>query len=323
MFLSLEVDTEFWLHRWHYFQHLKLFKFSCSTMASDYLKNHKRFWKNDEPTKIPKNKQIPIQHSDCIKTFLKCIQDEGLRKAYNRYGYKPVESKHPRSIINDIEDEKISDVIIVGAGMAGLSAAYELKKAGLSVKILEQTDRYGGRIFTYGEESGLASGLYAEAGAMRLPGGVDDQYEKQHYLTDGYIKNFNLPIKCFPNYDENVITSIYGLREKSKVWAEKHFDKFWPNWMDGINELLRKDILNIGKYYDETTSVVSDQIYTWLSKANSVDDQVNAWDRWIKIWSRFTVENFLESTINVIKAKVSIQEQEDLDLIKLESLLPF
>ncbi|XP_046860973.1 L-amino acid oxidase-like [Xenia sp. Carnegie-2017] len=100
--------------------------------------------------------------------------------------------------------------------MAGLSAAYELKKAGLSVKILEQTDRYGGRIFTYGEESGLASGLYAEAGAMRLPGGVDDQYEKQHYLTDGYIKNFNLPIKCFPNYDENVITSIYGLRENLK-----------------------------------------------------------------------------------------------------------
>ncbi|XP_046855756.1 uncharacterized protein LOC124448823 [Xenia sp. Carnegie-2017] len=93
--------------------------------------------------------------------------------------------------------------------------------------------------------------------------------------------------------------------------------------MDGINESFRKDILNIGKYYDETTSVVSDQLYTWLSKANSVDDQVNAWDRWIKIWCRFTVENFLESTIDVIKAKVSIQEQEDLDLIKLESLLPW
>ena len=35
------------------------------------------------------------------------------------------------------------------------------------------------------------------------------------------------------------------------------------------------------------------------------------------------MENFLESTIDVIKAKVSIQEQEDLDLIKLESLLPW
>ena len=55
------------------------------------------------------------------------------------------------------------DVIIVGAGMAGLSAAYELKKAGLSVKILEQTDRFGGRVYTYsGSKYNLAPGIYAE-----------------------------------------------------------------------------------------------------------------------------------------------------------------
>ena len=60
---------------------------------------------------------------------------------------------------------------------------------------------------------------------MRLPGGVDDQYEKQHYLMDGYIKNFNLPIKCFPNYDENVITSIYGLREKSEGEVHKNSEQ--------------------------------------------------------------------------------------------------
>ena len=40
------------------------------------------------------------------------------------------------------------DVIILGAGAAGLSAAVELAQAGLKVTILEARDRIGGRIFT-------------------------------------------------------------------------------------------------------------------------------------------------------------------------------
>ncbi|HEV2730014.1 MAG TPA: FAD-dependent oxidoreductase, partial [Terriglobales bacterium] len=40
------------------------------------------------------------------------------------------------------------DVIILGAGAAGLSAALELSRAGLTVAIIEARDRIGGRIFT-------------------------------------------------------------------------------------------------------------------------------------------------------------------------------
>ena len=43
---------------------------------------------------------------------------------------------------------KTSDVIVIGAGAAGLAAAAELGRAGLSVSILEARDRIGGRMFT-------------------------------------------------------------------------------------------------------------------------------------------------------------------------------
>ena len=57
----------------------------------------------------------------------------------------------------------LSDVLILGAGVAGLAAAAEIASAGKRVALLEARDRIGGRIFTlHPEEAGFPVELGAE-----------------------------------------------------------------------------------------------------------------------------------------------------------------
>lgn len=76
-------------------------------------------------------------------------------------------------------------IIIIGAGMAGLSAGYELTQLGHEVTILEARSRPGGRVHTLREP--FDSGLYAEAGAARIP--------PNHDLTLKYVKLFDVPLE--------------------------------------------------------------------------------------------------------------------------------
>lgn len=55
-----------------------------------------------------------------------------------------------------------TSVIVAGAGLAGLTAAFELRKAGATITVLEARDRLGGRVWTVRE--GFAEGQHAEAG---------------------------------------------------------------------------------------------------------------------------------------------------------------
>ena len=60
-------------------------------------------------------------------------------------------------------------VTVLGAGLAGLVAAYELERLGHSVQVLESRLSVGGRVRTHGFTGRGARGPLVELGAMRIP----------------------------------------------------------------------------------------------------------------------------------------------------------
>ncbi|SPF39097.1 Amine oxidase [Candidatus Sulfopaludibacter sp. SbA4] len=80
------------------------------------------------------------------------------------------------------------NILIAGAGLAGLSTAYELTKKGYSVQVLEAQGRPGGRVQTM--TAPFADGLYADAGAMSF---LDIQTTVLQYVHE-----FDLPVDIQP-----------------------------------------------------------------------------------------------------------------------------
>jgi monoamine oxidase len=129
-------------------------------------------------------------------------------------------------------------VVVLGAGIAGLVSAYELRKAGYAVTVLEARDRVGGRVWTVrggdrishkGRPEQLATfdkGLYFNAGAARIP--------SAHRLILDYARRLNVPMEIMVNVNRSAGWDFGG-----KVIPERRY----VNDMVGrISELLAKAI---------------------------------------------------------------------------------
>lgn len=99
------------------------------------------------------------------------------------------------------------EVLILGAGLAGMTAAYELGKLGYHCTILEARERAGGRCWSIRKgsvntETGLGAhtaqfdeGQYFNAGPSRIP--------HHHALTLHYCKELGVPIQIYNNVNES------------------------------------------------------------------------------------------------------------------------
>ena len=106
-------------------------------------------------------------------------------------------------------------IIVVGAGLAGLCAAYELNASGHEVTVFEAQTRPGGRVQTLRDP--FDDGLFAEAGASRIP--------TSHDLTLGYARGFGLTLIPFEPAGVPSVRYAYG--QRSRIQPDAAFE--WPS----------------------------------------------------------------------------------------------
>jgi monoamine oxidase len=102
---------------------------------------------------------------------------------------------------------KGASVLILGAGIAGMTAAYELRNAGYTVQVLEYNGRAGGRNWTWRggdrytelggatQECRFDKDLYINPGPWRIP------YHHRGMLT--YCKRLGVPLEAFVQVNYN------------------------------------------------------------------------------------------------------------------------
>src|SRR3954453_12657474 len=87
--------------------------------------------------------------------------------------------------VDAVDDGRLHgvSVLVAGAGLVGLAAAYDLMAMGASVSLVDARDRVGGRVWTIRE--GFAEGQHAEAGGDLID---DDQHEICRMTAGGGLK---------------------------------------------------------------------------------------------------------------------------------------
>ena len=139
-------------------------------------------------------------------------------------------------------DPKGASVVILGAGLAGMTAAFELRRAGYKVQILEYNSRPGGRNWTlrggdvYTELGGAAqactfdAGLYFNPGPWRIP--------YHHHAVLDYCRRFGIALEPFIQLNHNAYlhsANAFGGKPQRIREVKADFD-------GSVSELLAKAV---------------------------------------------------------------------------------
>jgi monoamine oxidase len=131
-------------------------------------------------------------------------------------------------------------VLILGAGIAGLVSAYELRKAGYQVQVIEARERVGGRNWTIRDGSRIEytdgttqtadfePGHYFNAGPARLP--------SHHQTILGYCREFGVELEA----EVNTSRSAYFLPDAAKGGQPIQLRRAVNDARGHISELLAK-----------------------------------------------------------------------------------
>lgn len=138
--------------------------------------------------------------------------------------------------------KKGTSVIILGAGIAGMLAAYELEKAGYLVSILEYRNKEGGRCWTlrggdtYTELGGASQRCEFDSGGYLNPGPWRIPYH--HYGVMDYCRELGVELEPFTMLNFNA----YCHDPKAFGGAPQRIRHVMHDYQGGVAELLAKAI---------------------------------------------------------------------------------
>jgi monoamine oxidase len=147
----------------------------------------------------------PMRRRDLLSLIGAAAGSSALLLAMTRLGYAQ-ESDYSGPIALS-GDPKGASVLILGAGIAGMVAALELRKAGYRVQVLEYNGRVGGRTWTIRggdrftelggatQDCGFDQGLYLNPGPWRIP------YHHRAFLD--YCKRLGVAMEPFIQVNAN------------------------------------------------------------------------------------------------------------------------
>ena len=163
-------------------------------------------------------------------------------------------------------------VVILGAGLAGMTVAYELGKVGYDCRVLEARARPGGRVFTVrrgtvseedgpGQTAAFDEGLYFNAGPMRI--------SHHHHTTLAYCRELQVPTEVFvPDCESAYLAQTRGPLAGRRIRlreARADFDGY-------IAELLSKS-LSQAQLDQPLTAEDRDRVLAYLRRLGALDQQ--------------------------------------------------
>ena len=154
-------------------------------------------------------------------------------------------------------------IVILGAGIAGLTAGYELRKAGYDVTILEARDRVGGRNWTIRRGTRVKlnhvteqlcafdDDLYFNAGPARIP--------SHHQALLGYCREFGVELQVEVNSNRSALLLNEGVNKGRPLQQRQVIN----DTRGHVSELLAKAIKR-GALDREMTAADKERVVEFL-----------------------------------------------------------
>eukprot|EP00831_Metopus_contortus_P063750 TRINITY_DN563_c0_g1_i5.p2 TRINITY_DN563_c0_g1~~TRINITY_DN563_c0_g1_i5.p2 ORF type:complete len:308 (+),score=34.51 TRINITY_DN563_c0_g1_i5:2549-3472(+) len=170
-------------------------------------------------------------------------------------------------------EAKNAKVGVIGAGEAGLAAAFELRKIGCNITLFEASQRIGGRVYTHYFDRNRK--YFGELGPMSIP--------VSHQTTWHYIDLFKLDTSPFVDYNSNALFYVKNERavndaagtsvknniyskfdlnqiEKKKSWLELK-ENICKKYFSSLEAELRKELIQVKSGYSKNIAEIDKLSY--------------------------------------------------------------